>query len=300
MKITTKDQRGIGHVLVPLAIVIVALIGAIGYAVATNQPAKKPAAHVPTDTEIAQSIAAKWSTALRPVWTADGRGSWTPIPYNVPPADCPSQLVFNSPTPQLKKATSILYPGQNHTTPTSPVYQSSGGFRFDTSANTDISVTMPFNGYVFRGNRMLVNGENQYAFDIANACGVMVRVGHLRTLSPALQAVADTLPKATEGNAQFTTVTPVVGFNSGDKLATSVGLATTKPRNVMFDFGVYDLRTPNVASKTPAYKTAHADTAELSYHGLCWLSLLSAKDKTLVKSLPAADSASGKTSDYCK
>jgi hypothetical protein len=300
MKITTRNQHGMSHLLIPVFIVVGALIGAIGYAVATQQPAKKPVAKPPTDAAVATAIAATWSTALRPVWTADGHGGWTPIPYNVTPPDCPDTITLNTPSPQLKKATSVFYPGQNRTLASGPVYQSFGGFRFDTSKNTDVSVTMPFNGYAFRGNRMLVNGETQYSFDLANACGIMVRVGHLRTLSPGLQALADTLPAATATSSQYATISPVVGFSSGDTLATSVGLSGSTPKNVMFDFGVYDLRTTNAATKTAAYKTAHADTAELSYHGICWLNLLSTKDRATAQKLPVADSTAGKISDYCK
>ena len=90
----------------------------------------------------------------------------------------------------------------------------------------------------------------------------------------------------------------MVPFKTGDKLATTVGFKTT--HNVGFDYGVYDLRQDNEASKNATYKAAHADTAELSSHALCWLDRLSSKDAAIVKALPAADQVSGKKSDYCK
>lgn len=126
----------------------------------------------------------------------------------------------------------------------------------------------------------------------------MVRLGHLRDLTPAFQAIADKLPAAVEGDSRTTKITPNVAFKTGDKVATAVGFKDTK--NVMLDFGVYDLRAGNNASKDATYKAAHADTAELSYHGLCWLNLLNDQDTKKVTALPAGDSASGKQSDYCK
>lgn len=304
MKTAAGNQKGFSHLVIIIAAAVTVLILLAGMAVALRQSSKKPAATATQTTDDSQTIAAKWSTALRPVWTADGKGSWLSIPYNVAPASCPDPLVFNTPTPQLSKATAVWYPGQTRLTTgaTTPVYASYGGLRFDKSKNTDITVTMPFNGYVYRGGQYLVGNEVQYAFDIANACGVMIHLDHLHTLSPNLQAVADTLPAAAAGNSKTTAITPVVGFNSGDVLATAVGLQNTTPRTVSFDFGIYDLRRPTKLAGTSAYRTAHAAAAdaEYSYYGLCWLNLFDNPNDTILHRLPAADTTAGKQSDYCK
>jgi len=282
-----------------VGIVVVAVIGLAGYRVLTN---KKTASTDNKQAETSQaSTATAWSTDSTITWEATGQGSWISLPYDAKVPACPDPLQLELPTTDISKATSLLYPGQTRSGTFEGKggnYKPHGGFRFDKNADNTIAVVMPFNGSVFRGNRVLVDGEIQYSFDIANACGMMIRLGHLRDLTPEFQAIADKFAPATEGDSRTTKVTPLVPFKTGDKIATAVGFRNTK--NVGFDYGVYNLREDNEASKDAAYKAAHADTAELSFHALCWLDLLNPKDKNAVKALPAADQLSGKKSDYCK
>ena len=165
------------------------------------------------------------------------------------------------------------------------------------ATDNNISIVMPFDGYVMRGGQFLEGGEIQYDFDIVNPCGIMIRLGHLRELTPAFQTIADKFPAPIEDDSRTTKVEPMIPFKTADKIATAVGFKTT--HNVGFDYGAYDLRSDNEASKDATYKAAHADTAELSSHALCWLNLLDSDDTKIVKALPAGDQAAGKTSDYC-
>lgn len=82
-------------------------------------------------------------------------------------------------------------------------------------------------------------------------------------------------------------------------MGTKVGVLGSN--NTFFDWGVYDYRQENEASKSPAYQAAQSQYKELSWHAVCWLDdwMSSSEQKTL-RALPAGDPASGKTSDYCK
>lgn len=209
----------------------------------------------------------------------------------VPP--CPINPMMKAPA-DLSQATAVLYPGQTR----GGNYKPHGGFRFDTAPTNNITVTAPIDGYIVRGGRYLSEGEEQYTFDVMNSCGIMYRVGHLRFLPSNLQAIADTWPKAVEGDSRTQQVYPSVFVRQGEILATSIGIIGTK--NTFFDWGAYDYRQENAASKSPAYQQLHAQDKELSWHALCWFDMLPLSDAMRVRSLPAGDSASGTTSDYCK
>ncbi|MFN8015458.1 MAG: hypothetical protein U0R17_02465 [Acidimicrobiia bacterium] len=205
--------------------------------------------------------------------------------------DCPKQPMLISPV-DLKLATSVLYPGQ-----TRGQYKPHGGFRFDNSDNYDISVKAPIDGFVFRGSRYLVDGEIQYTFDIFNNCGVMTRLGHLRELTEKFQAIAETFSEALT-DSRTSNVNPPVNVKAGETIATATGI--TAGKNTFVDWGVYDYRSQNEASKSSEYQNAHTMDKELSFNAVCWFDWLPTKDAKLVKSLPAGDGTAGKTSDYCK
>ncbi len=298
-----NHQSGFSHLIIPIIVIVVAVVGFAGYRVAqsSKDTAAKPANINEQSAAPAKTVAASWPISPAITWEATGDGKWISLPYDTTPPACPDPISLGLPTTDIQKATSILYPGQSRSGTfegKGGTYKAHGGIRFDNNADNNVNVVMPFNGSVFRASRFLVEGEIQYGFDITNDCGIMIRLGHLRELTPAFQAIADALPAAIEGDSRTTKVTPNVAFKTGDKIATAVGFKNTK--NVGFDYGVYDLRTANEASKDPAFSTAHADTAELTSHGLCWLNLASSSDQATLKALPAGDSKSGKTSDYCK
>ncbi len=204
---------------------------------------------------------------------------------------CPNPLL-HAPV-DLTQATAILYPGQTR----GGNYKPHGGFRFDGTANNQVTVTAPIDGYIVRGGRYLSEGEVQYTFDVMNNCGVMYRVGHFRTLPANLQKIANTWPQAVEGDSRTQQVNPPIFIRQGEVLATSVGIIAA--RNTFFDLGVYDYRQTNTASKSAAYQQTHMQDKELSWHAVCWFDFLSPTDEAKVRSLPAGDPTSGKTSDYC-
>ena len=124
----------------------------------------------------------------------------------------------------------------------------------------------------------------------------MTRFGHLRELPVNLQKIADRLPEAS-ASSTIENVNPPIFIKQGEVLATKVGI--TSEKNTFFDWGVYDYRQENEASKSPAYKTAHPQ-GEHAWHAVCWLDdWLPANDTAALGKLPAGGGENGKSSDFC-
>lgn len=203
--------------------------------------------------------------------------------------NCPSPLLLNPPV-DFQKVTAILYPGQVR-----GQYKAHGGFRFGTD-NT-VNITAPLDATLVQGSRYIEGGEVQYLFEFVNNCGVAYRFDHLLTLTPTFQAIADNLPEAKPDDSRTTKIESVA-VKKGDLIATEVGFKQTK--NVSVDFGVYDYRTANTASKDKGYYNSHLQEGSLIFHGVCWLDMFSTTEVTTLKALPGGDSVSGKNSDYCE
>lgn len=223
------------------------------------------------------------------VWSFNG----TQWQASATPPECPSPLTFASPV-DLTKIESILYPGQTR----GGNYKPHGGFRFGEVKTNDVSVRAPIDGFIVSGARYIAEGSLQYTFDIIHPCGLMYRVGHLLELTSEFRAIAETFPEAKENDSRTTFVNPPVSVSEGTEIATAVG--TEQGPNVFMDWGVYDLRSKNAASQDPAWLAQHTDDSMLAPYAVCWFDLLSADDAARVRSFPAADPTSGKTSDYCK
>lgn len=211
---------------------------------------------------------------------------------------CPSPFVFQMPV-DLSKATSILYPGQLR----GGDYKAHGGFRFDGAKPDEITVYAPYDAQIIAGARYPVNGEIQYTFDFEHPCGIRYRFGHLLTLTPKFQAIAEKFPLPEGLDSRTTQVNPPVEVTQGEVIATAVGLTRGGPSelggfNTFVDWGVYDYRQKNEASKDPAWAAKHPH--EIEHYAVCWFDWISKEDKTKVLALPSSDSQSGKTSDYCK
>lgn len=199
-----------------------------------------------------------------------------------PPA-CPDPLTIRTPV-DLSTATAILYPGQTR----GGNYKPHGGFRFDVALDNEKTVVAPMDAVVVNASRYIEQGETQYLFTFINSCGIAYRFDHLLTLSPAMQAIADTLPPAKTDDSRTTRISTGAMVRAGDVIATEIGFRNTS--NVSVDFGLYDLRQTN--------GTTNGD-AEFGQHALCWLNNLPGTDMATAKALPAGDQTAGKTSDYC-
>ena len=212
-------------------------------------------------------------------------GVWEP---SSTPPECPD-LIYYSPI-DLSLATSVLYPGQYR-----DEYKPHGGFRFDKQKTSDIEVRAPFNGYVWRGARYFVSGEIQYTVEIVNECGIIHRLGHLLELSPEFNLLAQKLPEPKELDSRLYPFEEFISVQKGDLIATKVGVS----KNVFMDWGVYDLRKENDASKNTSYREKHQNARDSAFFAICWIEFLPEDQKEIVMGLPAADSISGKESDYC-
>ena len=211
---------------------------------------------------------------------------------------CPEPFIFKLPI-DIDKATSVLYPGQIR----GGEYKAHGGFRFDKSRPDEITVTVPYDAEVVAGARYPVNGEIQYTFDFAHPCGIRYRFGHLLTLTPKFQAIADKFPLPTGLDSRTTEVRPPVSVRQGEVIATAAGLNRGGPAalgglNTFLDWGVYDYRQKNEASKDPVWTQKYSH--DIYQYAVCWFDWISPKDRSTILSLPSSDYQSGKTSDYCK
>lgn len=190
--------------------------------------------------------------------------------------------------------TGILYPGQKR----GGQFKPHGGFRFDDSLPNDIVVKAPATGYVDLAGRYLSEGQVQYYFDIKTSCGMMYRFDHAVELSPKLQQAFSFLPEPKEGDSRGHYLPEAVLVERGEVLATSVGFANFMGRpNVFVDFGVYDLRQPNVASQASTWPADDYNWSELAPYAVCWLDNLESELAQKLRQLPAG--SEGKVSTYC-
>ena len=211
----------------------------------------------------------------------------SPSPSATQVSSCPTPLIQ---TPvDLSKVTSILYPGQER----GGNYKAHGGFGFDNATDNLVTVKIPLNGKVTRVVRYKELGEIQYLFEFDGDCGVSFRFDHLRKLTAKFEAIVNAFP--IKEDTRTDPVNPPVAVTVGEVIATEVGFLN----NVSVDFGVYDMRQKNEASKDPAWASAHSQYPTHSY-GICWLNSLPQADSSAVKLLPSRDAKNGKTSDYCK
>lgn len=286
MKMKKIDQNGFSAVEGLIIVVAIAILAFVGWRVFAGKK---------TDTTSTSNQKANVSQEVKSdspdhlIWQQTENG-WQAT--EKAPA-CPSQPMFKMPA-DIKKVTSLLYPGQTR----GGNYKPHGGFRFDKISDNTVKVTAPMDGYIVKGSRYFAEGtsEVQYTFDVMNNCGVMYRVGHLRELPANLQKLVDAMPQPS-ASSMLQRVEPAVYIKQGDVMATKVGI--TQDKNTFFDWGVYDYRQTNEASKSTAYKSSHPQ-GELAWHAVCWFQgWLPAADQAKLRALPAGDPGSGKTSDYC-
>lgn len=279
----TKNDWGFHLTAVVLAVVVIGAIGLVGYKVFSKNDKNDST----TNSNTQQAVSSGESSDV--TWQFNGE-KWE---ASATAPACKDPFKFESPT-DLSKATQVLYPAQQRSTG----YKTHGGFRFDNSNNEDITVKAPFDSHLIKASRYIEQGDVQYFMVFTIPCGMAYRLDHLLTLSPKFQAVIDKLPAAKVDDSRTTPIEPALAVKTGEVVATAVGFVTNK--NVSFDFGVYDLRATNEISKDASWAAKHADDKEFAPYGVCWLDMFNATDSAKVKSLPAGDTAAGKTSDYCK
>ena len=273
-----KEQEGFGHLWLLLIPLLVAEIGFAGWRI-RDMKSKNETTFSTENAQTGKSEKVTWART-QDGWKVSG----------TPPA-CPNPLV-KLPV-DISLATSILYPGQTR----GGDFKAHGGFRFDNQKDNNVSVTAPLDAELVYASRYIEMGELQYMLDFIAPCGYTYRFDHLLALGPQFQAVADKLPPAKENDSRTSTVNPKVPVKAGETIATQIGMNKNR-LNVFFDWGLYDMRSKNQASKDAAWAAAHPFSN--AQHGVCWFDLLRDDDEAKVRALPASDSNSGSTSDFCK
>lgn len=225
-----------------------------------------------------------------PQWSFDGQ-TWK---SDQTPPQCKEPLAIASPV-DTSQLTNILYPGQVR----GGDFKPHGGLGIEGAMTNTLEVRTVLDSYLYRGSRYIEQGETQYLFDFINDCGIMFRFDHLKALSPEFQKYADKLPPAQPNMSQTTLFEPPFYVASDTVVGTEVGFAANK--NVFFDFGVYDLRQPNTASKTSLYQTdqQRIQDKEQSFFAVCFIDLLQGNDKAAVQALTPRNPAEN-SSDYCQ
>lgn len=276
------------NLLIIVSVAVVALLAVTAFFVFNKDTSETQPegayTQTPTTSE-ASSDTTKTSSDVNWQWSGNEWAS------NGTPPDCPSPLLSDLPV-DINKVTAILYPGQTR----GGNYKPHGGFRF--GSDNSIAVTAPLEAKLVEGSRYIESGEVQYLFTFINSCGIAYRFDHLNTLSEKFQTYANQLPEAKVDDSRTTPFNPPLKVSKGVSVATKVGFVNTA--NVSMDFGVYDLRAPNQASKNPTFAEAHEAFKGYTFYGICWLDEYPSAVSTQLKALPAGDSANGKTSDYCK
>lgn len=291
-RFSISGQRGfnhLGHMLV--IVVILCIVSGAGVLVAQKQPKDNSPAPAQTET-ITPPASAEPTKSAQITWMFNDT-EW--VPSSTPPA-CPQSPFLKVSPVDFGKATSILYPGQFR----GGNYKAHGGVRFDNNTDNTVTVTLPIDANLVSGARYIEGGTIQYLLDFTADCGLSVRFDHLLTLSEPLQrAVEANLPAAKQDDTRGTNFPPGLAFKNGAVVATAVG-NPNPPLNIAVDFGLYDYRQPNAASKKPGYPPSAGTSPSQANYALCWLNELPAADQAKALALPAGDQQQGKTSDYCK
>jgi hypothetical protein len=184
-------------------------------------------------------------------------------------------------------------------------YKPHGGFGMDNVPGGQIEVKLPMDAKITGLTRYIESPDDalQYLVTFVNDCGIEIKFDHLATLSPRLQAIAETRPEPkkddTRSDPNFKLKSEL--FKAGEVVATSVGHPKTK--NFGFDFGVLDYRQPNEISRNAQWKALHDTYTSSEWYGVCWFDMLPGSDADTARQLSEKvfdASRPNLISDYCK
>lgn len=286
---TKLNQNGFHVVELVIVIVVIGILGFVGWRVMGNKQGQPRSANDNSSTTTQTEDSAIEQTQPLVLWERDSNNEWKTVGNATPPA-CVEPIVLEPPV-NLANVESILYPGQTR----GGHYKAHGGFGMSGNNNA-AEVRAPMDGILMGGVRYYQDGELQYKFTFTNSCGISYMFDHLRALPENMQKIANTMPEAKVDDTRSNWKDGKTVFKKGDLIATEVGFKN----NVGFDFGVYDLRKQNEASKNTAFATARANEKSDTFYAVCWLDWFTPANNAIITSLPSRDQRMGKTSDYCK
>lgn len=289
----TKSSKGlvvagiVGLILFVALVIIIAILTSFN----KNQPSTNNQTNTTTqntDTKTNNNSTKVNSDPSSVLWSQDGK-EWKAM-GSVP--KCEDKITFDSPV-DLELATNILYPGQTR----GGDFKAHGGFILGKSDSNEVNVTLPMGANIYQGARYIEAGELQILLDFVTPCGIMFRYDHLAAVSSELQVFIDELPQPQKDDTRTTQFKNQKFFQADTLIATKVGFVNTN--NKSFDFGVYDLRAKNEASKDTQWANQYSNKATQAFYGVCWLNYLTTEDKQIAIELPGPGTE-GKTSVYCK
>ncbi len=284
------NQQGIGVIGILIIGGAVFLIGLAGWSVfaamtADSNKNKQTPTTQPGQTDTGLTDAGSDGKVIR--WNPDANGNWKPAETPVP--TCPVQPMMASPS-DMGYLTLVQYPGQ----PRDGRYKTVGTLHFRGIANDQVEVKAPMDATVLRGARYKVGGEMLYSFDFVNSCGIMYRLGHLKTLTSAMEALANAFPE-TADDSKMTALPDGIVVMAGERIASAVGVASQS--KTFYDFGIYDLRAPNSLSQNADY--VNQNGREVAGHGVCWFDWIPTAEAAKVKRAAKNQEQTLKKNDYC-
>lgn len=292
MKKLTLGSRGFSVFELLIGLVLLSTLVGVGYFVWTRQNPDTKNADAP------QPIKTKESNDV--IWAFDEQKQEWYVQSGKAPK-CDSSFQFDSSPVDFSTVATVLFPGQYR----GYNYKPHGAFRVYDATAGQVDIKMPVDAKITSLTRYLESPDNamQYLVTFVNDCGIEIKFDHLATLSPRLQAIAETRPAAklddTRGDPN-NKPTPEL-FKAGEVIATVIGHPNTK--NYGFDFGVSDYREPNTISKNKDWVALHETYIASEWYGVCWFDMLPGEDADTAKKLsetPTNPEKPNLVSDYCK
>ena len=236
-------------------------------------------------------------------WTWD-EASASYVPTGNAP-DCPTPLIEAGALMDLSTVKSKLVPGQAR----DGEYLINGTFRWsgpDEPYPTDLTVTMPFDGYVTGVWQFLKSGAYLFGLNIVHPCGLMLRLSKMHDPSPEVKsALLDPLGEAREKDSRETFLNPGVWLTKGTVIATSVGIPAPNAQSdvigAQLDVAILDLRTrnPQIPEDFDFQKWSGSASPQYVFYAHCFYQgdYLAKSDQELIEKLPLGGGSA--ESDTC-
>lgn len=208
--------------------------------------------------------------------------------------ECPSPLFDMASLVDVNGAVSKLVPGQVR----DGEYLVNGTFRWsgpDDEYPTDLTVTMPFDGYITGAWQFLKSGAYLFGLNLVHPCGMMVRLSKMHDPSPEVKAaVLDAMGEAKEKDSRETFYTPGIWLTKGTVLATSVGVPPPNAQSdvvgAQLDVALLDLRArnPQIPDDFDFARWSGSASPQYVFYAHCFYQgdYLPAADQALIENIP--------------
>jgi hypothetical protein len=269
------NQNGFHVLLLIIFLVVVGVIGTVGYVVRSNSRNKANA-------EV--------------FWSFDNKKQEWYVKQGTAPA-CKEPFVFDHTPVDLTNSMSIAFAG----TYRGKSYKVHGAIALDKSSQVQLPIDATLSGLTryYEGEKP----EIQYLVSFETDCGIAFYFDHLHALSPQLDALAKLQPepKLNDTRSSPDDSPPRIKMKTGDIVATETGAHLAQRYGI--DFGVVDRRHRNEISKNSVWASLHQDYTSTEWYGACWFDMLPGADAAKAKQLSVVQADTRRTakfvSDYC-